>query len=131
MRNEQHGNTKGTPIGDENTCTSIKLCTGTRTQSTEPKRTPERKQFQFKNNTARKTKPAVLPTPNTKQYPQCWRCEGPFTPNHNDNCLAKTSQCNIRKTPRHLAKMCRSQIPPLPKNREHKRRRQSNNRTTS
>ena len=67
---------------------------------------------------ARKTKPALLPTPqNTKQYPQCWRCVGSFTPNHKNNCPSKISQCNICKKPRHFAKMCRSQLPPLPKNR--------------
>ena len=65
---------------------------------------------------ARKTKPALSPTPNTKQYTQCWRCGGSFTPNHNNNCPAKISQCNLCKKPRHFAKMCRSQIPPLPKN---------------
>ena len=66
---------------------------------------------------ARKTTGAILPTPNAKQYPQCWRCGGSFTPNHNNNCPAKRSQCNICKKPRHFARMCRSQIPPLPKNR--------------
>ena len=68
---------------------------------------------------ARKTKPAILPTPNTKQYQQCWRCGGSFTPNHNNNCPAKMSQRNICKKPGHFAKMCRSQIPTPPKNRGH------------
>ena len=68
---------------------------------------------------ARKTKPAILPTPNTKQYQQCRRCGGSSTSNHNNNCSAKMSQCNICKKPGHFAKMCRSQIPPLPKNRGH------------
>ena len=56
---------------------------------------------------ARKTKPALLPTPqNTKQKPQCWRCGGSITPNHNNNCPARISQCNICKKPGHFAKMC-------------------------
>ena len=58
---------------------------------------------------ARKTKPALLPTPqNTKQYPQCWRCGGSFASNHNNNCPAKISSCNICKKSGHFAKMCRS-----------------------
>ena len=74
---------------------------------------------------ARKTKPAILPTPqNTKQYPQCWRCGGSFTPNHNNNCPARISQCNICKKQGHFAKMCRSQIPSLPKNRGQYQQRQ-------
>ena len=55
---------------------------------------------------ARKTKPAILPTPKTKQYPQCWRCGGSFTPNHGNNCPAKVSQ--FKKKPGHFAKICRS-----------------------
>ena len=56
---------------------------------------------------ARKTKPALLPTPqNTKQYPQCWRCGGSFTLNHNNICPAKISQCKICKKPGHFAKKC-------------------------
>ena len=75
---------------------------------------------------ARKTKPALLPTPqNTKQYPQCWRCGGSFTPNHNNNCPAKISQCNFCKKPGHSAKICRSQLPPLPKNRGQYQQRQN------
>ena len=66
---------------------------------------------------ARKTKHAILPTPNTRQYPQCWRCGGSFTPNHNNNRPAKVSKCNICKKPGHFAKICRSQIPPPPRNR--------------
>ena len=73
---------------------------------------------------ARKTKPAILQTPNTKQYPQCWRCGGSFTANHNNNCPAKISQCNICKKPGQFAKMCRSQIPQLPKNRGQFKQRQ-------
>ena len=74
---------------------------------------------------ARKTKPAILPTPqNTKQYPQCWRCGGSFTPNHNNNCPAKISQWNICKKQGHVAKMCRSQIPSLPKIRGQNQQRQ-------
>ena len=75
---------------------------------------------------ARKTKPALLPTPqNIKQYPQCWRCGGSSTPNHNNSCAAKISQCNICKKPGHFAKMCRSQLPPLPKNRGQYQQRQN------
>ena len=66
---------------------------------------------------ARKTKPAQIPTPNSKQYPQLWRCGGTFKPNHNNNCPAKISLCNICKKQGHFAKMCRSQLPPLPRNR--------------
>ena len=74
---------------------------------------------------ARKTKPAILPTPkNTKQYPQCWRCGGSFTPNHNNNCPARISQCNICKKQGHFAKMCRSQILSLTKNRGQYQQRQ-------
>ena len=73
---------------------------------------------------ASKTKPAILPTPNTKQYPQCLRCGGSFTPNHNNNCPAKISQRNICKKPGHFAKMFRSQIPPLPENRGQYQQRQ-------
>ena len=68
---------------------------------------------------ARKTKPAKLLTHNTKQYPQCWRCGASFTSNHNNNCPTTMSQCNICKKPGQFAKMCRSQIPQLPKNRGH------------
>ena len=90
-------------------------------------------------------KRAILRTPNTKQYSQCWRCGGSFTLNHNDNGSAKISQCNICKKPGHFAKLCRSQIPQLPKNKrtiptkttttnkkrkEHKRGGQSNISTT-
>ena len=38
---------------------------------------------------ARKTRPFILPTPSTKQYPQCWRCGVSFTPNHINNCPEK------------------------------------------
>ena len=73
---------------------------------------------------ARKTRPAILPTPQSKQYPQFWRCGGSFTPNHINNCPAKVSQCNICKKKGHFAKMCRSQLPPLPRNREQYQQRQ-------
>ena len=74
---------------------------------------------------ARKTKSPILPTPqNTKQYPQCWRRGGSFTPNHNNNCPARMSQSNICKKQGYFAKMCRSQIPPLPKNRGQYQQRQ-------
>ena len=74
---------------------------------------------------ARKTKPALLPTPqNTKQYPQCWRCGCSFTTNHKSNCPPRKSQCNICKKPGHFAKKCRSQLPPLPKNRGQHQQRQ-------
>ena len=66
---------------------------------------------------SRKSRPAILPTPQSKQYPQCWRCGGSFIPNHLNNCPAKVSYCNICKKPGHFAKLCRSQIPPLPRNR--------------
>ena len=49
-KNEQHSNTNGTPIGDENTSTSLKLCTGTRTRSTESKRNIKRKQLQLEHH---------------------------------------------------------------------------------
>ena len=55
---------------------------------------------------ARKTKPDILPTPNTKQYPQRWRCGGSFTPNHNNNCPAKISQCNICKKNQDTSQKC-------------------------
>ena len=75
---------------------------------------------------ARKTQPALLSTPqNTKQYPQCWRCGGSITPNHNNNCPARISQCNICKKPGHFAKLCRSQLPPVPKNRGQYQQRQN------
>ena len=45
----------------------------------------------------RKRKPALFSTPNITQYLQCWRCGGSFTPNHNKNCPAKQSKCNICK----------------------------------
>ena len=73
---------------------------------------------------ARKTGPAILPTPPSKQYPQCWRCGGSFTPNHINNCPAKVSQCNICKKQGHFAKMCKSQLPPLPRNRGQYQQRQ-------
>ena len=65
--------------------------------------------------TERKTKPTIPPTPNTKKYPQCWICGGSFTSNHNNNCSAKEPQGRICKKPGHSAKLCRSQIRPLPK----------------
>ena len=73
---------------------------------------------------ARKTRPAILPTPTPKHYPQCWRCGGSFTPNHINNCPAEVSQCNICKKPGHFAKMCRSQLPPVTKNRGQYQQRQ-------
>ena len=79
---------------------------------------------------ARKTRPAILPTPQSKQYPQCWRCGGSFTPNHINNCPAKVSQCNICKKQGHFAKMCRSQLPQLPRNRgQYQHRQQTQSKT--
>ena len=67
------------------------------------------------NNTRPAPRPQQQQSPQTnKTNEQCWRCGGTFSAGHMNQCPAKQAICNICKKTRHLAKMCRSKIPPLP-----------------
>ena len=68
------------------------------------------------NNTIRPApQPQQQQTQQTnKSKEQYWRCGGTFSPRHMNQCAAQQPICSICKKTAHLAKMCRTKIPPLP-----------------
>ena len=67
------------------------------------------------------TRPIQRPQQQNKPNEQCWRCGGIFTAGHMNQCTAKQATCNICKKTGHLAKMCRSKIPPIPTRKPNQR----------